>query len=216
MPSSISTVRLVGVPSSSMESEPRREAMVPSSTTVTPLAATCLPMRPAKAEVCLRLKSPSSPCPTASCSITPGQPAPSTTVISPAGAGIDSHRGRRRRRAPAGRRNRLEPKPRLAQRLVGDGAPPARFEQAVQVETAAAAMAGGLAPPIALDHHADIEPHERAQVGAVLAVAAEDLDRLVRGGERRGDADHGRLLRPAIGVDPLQYLELARARRALD
>ena len=38
MPSSISTVRLVGVPSSSIESEPRRCCMVPSSTTVTPLA----------------------------------------------------------------------------------------------------------------------------------------------------------------------------------
>ena len=90
MPSSISTVRLVGVPSSSIESEPRREAMVPSSTTVTPLAATCWPINPAKADVFLRLKSPSSPWPTASCSITPGQPAPSTTSISPAGAGTDS------------------------------------------------------------------------------------------------------------------------------
>ena len=90
MPSSISTVRLVGVPSSSIESEPRREAMVPSSTTVTPLAATCWPIRPANAEVFLRLKSPSSPWPTASCSITPGQPEPSTTSISPAGAGTDS------------------------------------------------------------------------------------------------------------------------------
>src|SRR6266436_3922352 len=38
MPSSISTVRLVGVPSSSIDSEPRRAAMVPSSTTVTPMA----------------------------------------------------------------------------------------------------------------------------------------------------------------------------------
>ena len=35
--------------------------MVPSSTTVTPLAATCWPIRPANAEVCLRLKSPSRP-----------------------------------------------------------------------------------------------------------------------------------------------------------
>ena len=38
MPSSISTVRPVGVPSSSIVSEPRRSACVPSSTTVTPLA----------------------------------------------------------------------------------------------------------------------------------------------------------------------------------
>src|SRR5690349_24487476 len=32
----------------------------------------------------LRWKSPSRPCPTASCSRTPGNPGPSTTVISPA------------------------------------------------------------------------------------------------------------------------------------
>src|SRR3982074_1592237 len=90
MPSSISTVRLVGVPSSSIESESRRAASVPSSTTVTPWATACRPICPAKAEVFLRLKSPSSPWPTASCSITPGQPAPSTTSISPAGAGTAS------------------------------------------------------------------------------------------------------------------------------
>ena len=54
-------VRLVGVPSSSIESEPRRCARVPSSTTVTPFDATRCPISPAKAEVILRLKSPSSP-----------------------------------------------------------------------------------------------------------------------------------------------------------
>ena len=64
--------------------------MVPSSTTVTPFDATRWPIRPAKADVFLRLKSPSSPWPTASCSITPGQPGPSTTSISPAGAGTAS------------------------------------------------------------------------------------------------------------------------------
>ena len=60
--------------------------MVPSSKgTVTPLAATRWPMRPLNALEPLRLKSPSSPWPTASCSRMPGQPAPSTTVISPPG-----------------------------------------------------------------------------------------------------------------------------------
>ena len=70
--------------------DPRRLGMVPSSTMVMPLAATLSPMRPEKALVFLRLKSPSRPWPTASCSITPGQPEPSTTSISPAGAGTDS------------------------------------------------------------------------------------------------------------------------------
>src|SRR5467141_4617564 len=76
-PSSISTVRCVGLPSSSTVSEPRRPGSVPSSTTVTPGEATRCPMRPANAELPLRLKSPSSPCPTASCNSTPGQPGPS-------------------------------------------------------------------------------------------------------------------------------------------
>ena len=40
---------------------PRRPAMVPSSTTVTPGLATRSPNSPAKAEVFLRLKSPSRP-----------------------------------------------------------------------------------------------------------------------------------------------------------
>ena len=83
-------VHWVGVPSSSTVSEPRRRAIVPSSTTVHWSLATGSPMRPANTELPLRLKSPSSPCPTASCSSTPGQPGPSTTVMVPAGAGSDS------------------------------------------------------------------------------------------------------------------------------
>src|SRR5215216_5983772 len=86
----MSTLRWVGVPSSSMVSEPRRASIAPSSITVTPAAATRSPMRPEKAEVPLRLKSPSRPWPMASWSSTPGQPGPSTTGISPAGAATDS------------------------------------------------------------------------------------------------------------------------------
>src|SRR5213596_1547331 len=66
----MSTLRCVGLPSSSTVSEPRRPGSVPSSITVTPRAATRWPSRPANAELPLRLKSPSSPWPTASCSST--------------------------------------------------------------------------------------------------------------------------------------------------
>jgi hypothetical protein len=66
----------LALPSSSTLSEPRRSAMVPSSSTVTPLAATRWPMRPLKALEPLRLKSPSSPWPMASCNKMPGQPGP--------------------------------------------------------------------------------------------------------------------------------------------
>ena len=64
--------------------------MVPSSITVHNSLATFWPMRPLKAETPLRLKSASRPWPTASCSRMPGQPGPSTTVISPAGAATAS------------------------------------------------------------------------------------------------------------------------------
>ena len=95
----MSTVRLDGVPSSSMVSEPRLSAIEPSSMTVTPGAATASPMRPAKAEVFLRLKSPSRPWPMASCNRMPGQPGPSTTGISPAGAGSEPRLTKAWRRA---------------------------------------------------------------------------------------------------------------------
>ena len=47
-------------------------------------------MRSLNAETFLRLKSASRPWPTASCSRMPGQPGPSTTVVSPAGASTAS------------------------------------------------------------------------------------------------------------------------------
>ena len=49
--------------------------------------ATLCPILPLNAETPLRLKSPSSPCPTASCNKMPGQPLPRTTGMVPAGAG---------------------------------------------------------------------------------------------------------------------------------
>ena len=99
MPSSIRTFLWVGVPSSSMESEPRRPAIEPSSTTVTPGAATRWPILPEKTEEPFLWKSPSNPWPTASCSSTPGQPAPSTTSISPAGQSMASRLTRAMRMA---------------------------------------------------------------------------------------------------------------------
>src|SRR6478609_4273618 len=95
MPSSISTFLCVALPSSSTLSEPRRSGSVPSSSTVTPGAATRWPMRPVNALAPLRLKSPSRPWPIASCSSTPGQPGPSTTLIRPALAGRDRAVGAR-------------------------------------------------------------------------------------------------------------------------
>ena len=70
--------------------DPLLFSIVPSSITVTPSAVTFSPILPEKIDVPFLLKSPSKPCPTASWSITPGQPGPNITGISPAGVGIDS------------------------------------------------------------------------------------------------------------------------------
>ena len=103
---------------------------MPSSTTVTPGAATRWPSRPANAEVPLRLKSPSRPWPTASCSRMPGQPGPSTTSIVPAGQGT-----------------RLEVHERDAHRLVDERLPARRVEQRAELDAPAAALVADLAPP---------------------------------------------------------------------
>src|SRR5262249_28826582 len=157
MPSWISTVRLVGVPSSSIESEPRRCARVPSSTTVTPLEATRWPIRPAKAEVFLRLKSPSNPWPTASCNMMPGQPGARTTSISPAGAGVAS-------RLISACRTRVA----LSGGQKKAGNPPA---PAIPVTACFLSIA-------LTDDHRDVHTHQRAHVAIALAVPAQDLDHL--------------------------------------
>ena len=82
----MSTLHWLGTPSSSIVNDPRRFSIVPSSTIVHNGEVTCSPILPVKSELSLRLKSPSKPCPTASCNSTPGQPAPNTTGINPAGA----------------------------------------------------------------------------------------------------------------------------------
>src|SRR3979411_2254629 len=204
MPSSISTVRLVGVPSSSIGSEPRRDAMVPSSTTVTPLAATCWPIRPANAEVCLRLKSPSRPWPTASCSMTPGQPAPSTTSISPAGAGTDSRLTSASRIAPsAASRHALASMKRAKPSRPPAAAPPRGLcrDESRQPSAPAIALAAAFLPVALARDHRNIDAHQRADVAIALAVGPQDFHPLPGGRQTDRDLPHPRILVAGIGVD---------------
>ncbi len=188
-------MRPVGVPSSSMVSEPRRCAIEPSSTTVTPGAATRSPIRPEKAEVPLRLKSPSRPWPIASCSSTPGQPGPSTTGISPAGAATE-----------------FEVDQRLGESDV-DRPVPSRFVEQPVVEIAAAkAMIAGLPPAVLLGDDLDVEPDQRPDVGGDEAVGADDVDHPPAGGQRHRDLDDARIAGPRGGIDPLAERDLAGER----
>ena len=73
--------------------------MVPLSTMVHFSLATFSPTLPLKTELPFRLKSPSKPCPIASCKRTPGHPEPRITGIFPAGASLESSATRARRMA---------------------------------------------------------------------------------------------------------------------
>jgi hypothetical protein len=159
MPSSISTVSCVGVPSSSIDSEPAPPGDRAVIDHGDARRATRSPMRPEKALVPLRLKSPSRPWPTASCSSTPGQPGPSSTVIS-----------------PAGRIDAVEVGQRLRQRLVDRAVPVGGIEQIVIEPAPAHAEAAGFAPAVGFGDDADVEAHQRADVGGDEAVGAHDLD----------------------------------------
>ena len=80
--------------------------MVPSSITVHNSLATFCPIRPLKAETPFRLKSASSPCPTASrVQRFPASPAPAPAVVSPAGASAASSIAMASRSAASSARN---------------------------------------------------------------------------------------------------------------
>ena len=191
MPSSISTVRLVGVPSSSIESEPRRTAMVPSSTTVTPLAATRWPIRPGEGGGLLAVE----------------------IAFEPVADGLVQHDAR-----PAGaehhvhfagrRRHRLQIDQRLAHRFVDRVLPLVGDDEAFIAFAAAIAGAAGFLPVAVAGHDRDIDPHQRPDVAIGLAVAADDLHGLPGGAEADGNLADARVLGPRIGVDGLQQPHL--------
>ena len=141
---------------------------------------------PEKAEVPLRLKSPSSPWPTASCSSTPGQPGPSTTGISPAGAATDS----RLVSACASAMSIARLHCASSNRLV--------------VEIAAAeAVIAGLAAAVLLGDDLDAKPDQRADVGSDEAVGADDVDHAPARRQRDADLRDARIAGARRSVDPL-------------
>ena len=181
MPSSISTLRWVGVPSSSMVSEPRRSPIEPSSITVTPGAATRSPIRPGEGRGALAVEI--------------ALEAVADRLVQqhagPAGAEHDRHL--------AGRRgDRFEVHQRLGERDVDRPVPGRRLEQLVVEIAAAEAVIAGLAPAVLLDDDLDVEPHQRPHVVGDEAVGADDVDHAPRAGEarprpgRRADRGRGR------------------------
>ena len=158
MPSSISVVRCVGVPSSSTLSEPRRPGIVPSSTTVTPGAATRWPIRPANARHALAVEVAFE--------------AVADRFVEenarPAGAEHDVHRA-------GGAGHGVEIHQREAHGFVDERLPARGLEELRELATAAAALIADLAASLgALRDHLHVHPHQRLHVRDERAVARRD------------------------------------------
>jgi hypothetical protein len=133
----------------------------------------------------LRLKSPSRPWPTASCSSTPASRAQHHVHLARrAGDGVQIDQ--RLRRASSTWACHLS------------GADPG-------FEAGAAAGAGraGLALAVLLDRDLDVEADQRAHVAQQPAVGAQDLDHAALAGHRGHHLDHARIAGPGEGVDLL-------------
>ena len=173
--------------------------MVPSSITVHSGLATCWPMRPLNAETPLRLKSASRPWPTASCSRIPGQPGPSTTVISPAGASTASS---------------CTIACRAASRAKCSGV--FSFRKKSSVDAPAAAGMAVLRSAVALARqHRHAHPRHRLPVEAEAAFAGRDQHVAQAVGIGRLHLKHARIVgaRGAIGaLDQIDALAQARFR----
>ena len=135
----------------------------------------------------LRLKSPSRPWPTASCSSTPFQPAPSTTSISPAGQGTAS---------------RLTSAWRSASSTCSR-----HFSGVIQASNAGAPAGAGhavLAPAVLLDGDLHVDAHQRPHVADQPPVGAQDLDDAPLAGQRGHHLGDARIAGAGEGVDLLQ------------
>ena len=143
----------------------------------------------------LRLKSPSRPWPTASWSNTPGQPGPSTTVISPAGAATDSRFTSACASAMSIARFHCR-----------------RLEQAVVEIAAADPVEAGFAAVARLGDDRDVEPDQGADVAGDEAVGADDLDHAPASDQRDADLLDPRVARSRGGIDLLAQRDLAGER----
>ena len=126
-------------------------------------------------------------------------------------AGAEHHRQR-----AGGSGNRLQVDQRLAQRLAGVAHGPILmlvqlFEEEAIVGAPAAAMAAPFATAVLLDDHADVEAHQRADVGTQAAVAGGDQHLVPDAGQADRDLLDARIQRAGGAVDALEQLHLGGA-----
>ena len=192
-------MRLVGVPSSSIESEPRRDddgAVVDHGDA---LGGDLLAHQAGKGRRLLAVE-------VAFETVADGFV---QHHAGPAGAEHDIH-------LAGGRRHRFEIDQRLAQRVVGGVAPGFGLDEARIALAPAIALAAALLPVALADHHRNIDAHQRADVAIALAVGAHDLHHLPGRGDADGDLPHARVLVAQIGVDLGEQLHLGLEARRVE
>ena len=110
--------------------------------------------------------------------------------------------------------HRVEIDQRLAHGVVGGVAPRLGLDEALIALAPAIAVAAAFLPVALAGDDRDIDPHQRADVAIALAVGAQDFDHLPGGGEAGRDLPHARVLVAHIGVDLCQQFDLGlEARR---
>ncbi|MCY1352550.1 hypothetical protein D9M69_388560 [compost metagenome] len=120
--------------------------------------------------------------------------------------------GAHHHRQGAGRRRlRLEVDQRLAQRLAGVAHGAVLAEEIAVVGTPAAALAAALAAAVLLDDDADVEAHQRTDVGRQATVGGGHQDVLPAAGHAHGDLLDARIERTGGGIHALEQLDLLAA-----
>ena len=115
-------------------------------------------------------------------------------------------------RQGAGRRgDRLEVDQRLAQGLAGVAHGAILLEEIAIVGATAAAVAAAFASAVLFDDHADVETHQRTNVGGQRTVAGRYQDLLPDAGHAHRDLLDAGIERTGSGVDLLQQLDLLGA-----
>ena len=120
------------------------------------------------------------------------------------------------RQSTGRRRNRLQVDQRLAQRLAGIAlgtllAVVIEFEEVAIVAAPATTVTTALAAAVVLDDHADVETHQRTDVGAQAAIAGGHQHMVPDSGQAHGDLLDARIEAASEYINALEQLDLLGA-----
>ena len=114
------------------------------------------------------------------------------------------------------RRHRFEVDQRLTQCLTGVAHGATLGEEVLVAGTPAAALATALTATVLLDDHADVETHQRADIGRHATVHSGHQDMLPDARQAHRDLLDPRVQRPGRDVDALEQLDLLGTTQAVE